>query len=133
MTKNRMKIIKVFSAMVLTVTAIVTYISLHGTKTLFIVAKINSVIPIIPIFDGIECNFPFIRGYLVDILWYISFSIIVSLFDSWYGYVKLFFIAVVMELLQKVFKNFGTFDLVDIFLYLIITVFFIFLHIKEKN
>jgi hypothetical protein len=126
--------IKILLASVLLSGAIFIYILLRGTEKLFVVTKINSIAPLIPVFEGIKCSCRFITGYLVDILWYTSFCIISSLHENWHGFFEAFFIATILEFMQRKFKILGTFDVIDILIYFLITLlfFFIFLY-KQKN
>ena len=74
--------VKLFIGNLLILSAIVLYILLHGTSNLFVVKKMNGMFGIIHVFYGIKINSIFLNGYAVDIIWIISFNLIVSIFNN---------------------------------------------------
>lgn len=116
--------LRFFISFVMLLIAVIMFFVLHGTDNLLIVSKINSVKQILPIFRGIQCNSKFVTGYLVDTLCFTSFCLIGSTFNKRIVYIELFLIAAFMEVIQKLFNNLGTFDIMDIFVYFIITLIF---------
>lgn len=129
--------IKIISAMFLLVISIVMYLVIHGTDDLAIVKKINSVINIIPIIPGINCKNVFVTGYLVDILWFCSFSLFGCTLCSGTSYITFmmlaFVVATLVEMIQLFFPRFGTFDFWDIFIYAFITFIYFLVAIVEKR
>lgn len=110
------------------------YLIIHGTNNLFIVNKINSIVPIVPRFNGFPIHSFFVRNYLVDFLWCTSLTIILStIYENKYIILSLIF-AVTLESLQFISPHLGTFDFFDILLYLITGgIFLIFRYIKLKK
>ena len=124
--------IKLFIGNLLILSAIVLYILLHGTSNLFVVKKMSGMFGIIPVFYGIKINSIFLNGYAVDIIWIISFNLIVSIFNNrFYTFFVLCF-SIFLEALQLLNNNFGTFDFIDILIYTFTTILFIlFMNKKE--
>ena len=117
--------VKLFIGNLLILSAIVLYILLHGTSNLFVVKKMNGMFGIIPVFYGIKINSIFLNGYAVDIIWIISFNLIVSIFNNrFYNFFVLCF-SIFLEVLQLLNNNFGTFDFIDILIYTVTTILFI--------
>ena len=107
-------------------------ILLHGTSNLFIVKKMSGMLGIISVFYGIKINSIFLNGYAVDIIWIISFNLIVSIFNNrFYNFFVLCF-SIFLEVLQLLNNNFGTFDFIDILIYTVTTILFI-LFMKKKE
>lgn len=123
--RNRIKII---SAMLFLVGAIISYLVIHGTDNLLIVHTVNSFVNIIPVFEGTECRNIFLTGYLVDILWFISFVLITSVYiGSRHNIcvILVLLIAILLEILQLVLPIYGTFDFIDILVYISISIMYI--------
>lgn len=115
-TRNK---IKIFSAIILLICAIIIYIILHGTKDLIIVKKINQFFKIIPLKNGIKIHQNFITGYLVDILWFNSFCLFFSVINQKRIFLIIILIACFLEFLQLINPTFGTFDFIDLLIYII--------------
>lgn len=115
---TRLNRITCFCALLINITAIILYLLIHGTKNLFIVWKINSIVSFIPVFDGIKCANKFIKGYFVDILWFNSFCIFFMNYKNIKYYCILLIIASILEIAQYSFKYLGTFDVIDMVIYL---------------
>ena len=111
--------------------AIGIYLFLHGTKNLIIIQKINSLVSIIPIFDGRKLSNKFIQGYLVDLLWYSSLLLISNSFfnKTRISYFCLL-LAIILELSQYYISALGTFDFYDILIYILITIFYMLIRKK---
>lgn len=129
--------IKIIGAMFLLAISIVMYLVIHGTDDLAIVKKINSVINLIPIFQGINYKNVFLTGYLVDILWFCSFLLFGYSLCTGIGYMVYILLACVvataMEVMQLFFPRYGTFDLLDILVYLLVTLIYFLVAIVQKG
>lgn len=130
--------IQIIVALIVLIISIPMYIFLHGTKNLLLVSKINSIIPIIPIFSGVRINNFFINGYLIDILWFSSFIMFSPLFPSLSDFINSIYtlmFAVIIEISQSILPTLGTFDIYDILCYL--GIFFLYngikFYMKEKH
>ena len=117
--KTSLNRIKIFSAIILLISSIILYIILHGTKELIIVKKINQFCKIIPLINGIRINQKFITGYLIDILWFNSFCLLFSFFKKKIYFFILTLFACVLECAQLVNPILGTFDVLDLLIYII--------------
>lgn len=111
--------IKIFSAVVLLVSAIIIYMILHGTKDLIIVRKINQFCRIIPLKNGMKVSRKFVTGYLVDILWFNSFCLLFSIFKKKGNYLILILLACIFECAQLKNAALGTFDFIDLLIYIV--------------
>ncbi len=111
--------IKIFSAIILIICAIAIYIILHGTKDLIIVKKVNQLFKIIPIKNGIKIHQKFITGYLVDILWFNSFCLLFSVIKQKKIFLIIILIACILEFIQLINPTFGTFDCIDLLIYIL--------------
>ena len=127
------KRIRLFVGILLALLAITMYLVLHGTRNLLFVSKINSIKDIIPIFDGIKTKNLLLNNYAVDIIWIISFNLLVSIFDKRFYNFLVLCSAVFLEVLQLLNKKFGTFDFVDILIYTVISLSFILLMKKKET
>lgn len=130
-SKMKIKETKIIISIILILFAGFSYIIFHGTKNLLFVEKINSIFSIIPIFEGIKVN-KIINGYFVDILWILAFNLLISIFQNKFFNFLVLFIAITVELLQLKFKSLGTFDYIDLIIYIIVSLVFIIL-IKKDN
>ena len=114
--------------------ATMLYIFIHGTNYLIIFKRINEIIPIVPMFDGVITNNKFITGYLVDILWYTSFLLFINcILEKRYASFFVLGFAVLLEFSQVFNPLLGTFDLYDILIYILITLIFVFLITKPNK
>lgn len=128
------KSIKILIGCFLILINIFLYILFHGTKDLFIVEQINSVFNIIPVFDGITIQNKFLTGYVIDIIWIVAFNLIVSTFNNSIYQWFVLFVAISTEFLQLINNSLGTFDVVDLVIYVCITaIFIIYRKIKNKR
>ena len=68
-----------------------------------------------------------IRNHIIDAMWFCSFCLIYfSITNSWIKYVLAGLLAFTSEILQLIFPSTGTFDFIDLLIYvLILAVFFI--------
>lgn len=120
MVKNSfLKKIKIFSAIVLLICAIIIYIILHGTKDFIIVKKINQFYKIIPLINGIKVQQKFFTGYLVDILWFNSFCLLFSIIKQNRIFLVIILVACILEFIQLIYPTLGTFDCIDLLIYII--------------
>ena len=129
----RINKIKVFCASVLLFIAIIVYITIHGTENLVITKVIQSLCPFIDTIKPTHVHNRFIKNYFVDILWFSSFLIFVSINQKLLLDFLALLTAVLLEVLQFYLHNFGTFDYLDIFIYLIIFFISIILRIIGKS
>ncbi len=115
------------NAIALLILAIIIYLIMHGTNNLILVKKINLYCRIIPIFSGININNSFINNYLVDILWYTSLLLWISGFEKNQLFFTIFscIFGVCLELFQFIFPSVGTFDIIDMLIYVFITMIYI--------
>ena len=110
------KKIKIFCAIVLIVLAIIVHIKIHGTENLVVV----KMFPIFPKIQATKVSNLFVKNYLVDVLWFSSFLIFASLFEKRNHTLCALFVAISLEFAQMVFPKLGTFDWVDVCLYLVV-------------
>lgn len=117
--------------------AIMLYAVLHDVTQLFIFRNFanNSFIDIyrevrenlLPIFKGLFF-YKFIKNYLVDFLWFLSFTLVFTNLFPFSKKVKFIFLilmAFMSEFSQLFFHNLGTFDFLDLMMYVCISVFFL--------
>ena len=108
----------VFIGVVLAIFSVILFLVFHGTKNLVFINKFNSICQVIPYFDGVKIKNGFLTGYLIDIIWFLSMNIILSSYGCFHLYIIALLIAVLLEVLQLKFRWLGTFDMLDIFIYL---------------
>jgi len=131
---KNIRTVKIISAIILILMATMLYIFIHGTNYLIIFKRINEIIPIVPMFDGVITNNKFITGYLVDILWYTSFLLFINcILEKRYASFFVLGFAVLLEFSQLFNPLLGTFDLYDILIYILITLIFVFLITKPNK
>lgn len=132
MSLNKNKLIISFFLIII---AMVFYLILHGTDRLYIFTILknsNFFIYINNLHFKIFFKYPiiftnmFIKGYVVDIIWFTSLFLNISYFykEKMIKYILSFLIGFFSEILQFLFPLLGTFDIYDILLYLLILLIF---------
>lgn len=115
MVKNK---IKFFCSLSILLLACIFYVIIHGTKRLIITDFISFLFPNFPILEARKGGNFFVKNYLVDAFWFSSFLIVLSIiFARHYRFIALA-IAIVLESFQKFIPQLGTFDFIDILLYI---------------
>ena len=74
--------------------------------------------------------YAFLTGHLVDLLWFLSACLFFSFWCREAKYVILIFLAVASEFSQLIFPYLGTFDVLDLVLYGMTLILFLFLDIQ---
>ncbi len=126
---------KIIAGLLILITAVIIYLILHDFTNLQIFNFLNCHASfnfykvyrtsIYTVLENIPCFF-IIKNYLVDILWFISFSLIFTEIAPFPHIIKLFLLfimAIFSEGSQFFFPQLGTFDCFDLFLYFLIIIF----------
>lgn len=121
------KKINFFCAIALLVLAVLLYLILHGTENLFVSKIIKRIFPSLSKIQSVKITNSFVKNYLVDALWFISFLLFCSIFEKRVYCLLALLVALVLEFLQMAFLQLGTFDWMDVILYIAIFVFFLLL------
>lgn len=113
-----------FCATVLLFVAVILYLYIHGTKELIVFQLLHSIIPVIPLNDGHSIGIKFISNYLVDILWMNSFMLYLLILRNKSFFWLALLLSLLFEFIQLFFSMIGTFDFIDIFIYVSISLFY---------
>ena len=130
---------KIVAGIVLLIAAVIIYSVLHDLSELYIFETLSG-LPFMSAYESFRNEtlsffqglpfFRIINNYLVDVLWFISFSLIFSAILPLCRFKKILFLALMAllsEFSQFFFSTPGTFDVIDLILYfIIITLFFVF-------
>lgn len=137
MNRNKTRI--VVATALLTID-IVLYVLFHDISKLFIFHKIKDWKIIVlcesmhEAFRSFIIYIPFwkiVNNYLIDALWFISFYLYIStIINSKWKYFLSFFIGLFSEFLQLIKPAAGTFDFLDIILYLFLVLIVFFCEIR---
>ena len=128
---------KICAGLILMIFAIILYSALHNVENLYIFHNFGE-----NLFFGIYKNFQshairilkrlpffsFVKNHLVDLLWFLSFSLIFSAIFSVAKktrFAVLILLACLSEFSQLFYENLGTFDILDLLCYFSIAVVFL--------
>lgn len=119
--------------------AIIFYAVLHDVTQLFIFRNFTNS-SFVNVYKEVRIDillilkklffFSFIKNYLVDFLWFLSFTLVFTNLFSFSKKIKFVFLtlmAFMSEFSQLFFHNLGTFDFLDLMMYVCISVFFLLL------
>jgi len=111
---NKIFFIRIIIAIVLLIFALIMYFLIHGCNNLLI-KKFFTFISFFPCFKGLPFYDSFIKGHLVDILWFSSLYFFTSAFTS-HIYLNAFLVllfSIFMEFTQKIFLSIPNISIIE--------------------